>query len=42
MIHEQFKKGDTNWKNVGLKEVYLIGILEFIMENNVSSRYLHK
>ena len=41
LIHEQFKRGETNWKNVGLKEVYLIAILEFIMSNHGTDRYLH-
>lgn len=41
LVNEQFKKGETNWKNTGLKEVYLIGLLEFILKNNNSIHYLH-
>ncbi len=41
MVHEQFRRGEADWKRKGLKEVYLIGLLDFILKSNTSDRYLH-
>lgn len=40
LVSEQFKKGETDWKKWGLKEVYLIGLLEFVLSSNTDKRYL--
>lgn len=39
LIHNQAPKGNWNYK---LKEVYFIGILDYIMENSDDERYVHK
>ncbi len=41
LVHEQFRKGETDWKSRGLKGVYLIGLLDFILKGNKTGRYLH-
>jgi len=40
LINEQLPKGKSNW-NVQLKEVYLIAILEFNLEDHLPASYLH-
>jgi predicted transposase/invertase (TIGR01784 family) len=40
LVSEQFKRGETDWKRWGLKEVYLISLLEFVLSSNTYKRYL--
>ena len=40
LVSEQFKKGKTDWKKWGLKGVYLIGLLEFVLSSTTDKRYL--
>ena len=40
LINDQLPRGRKNW-NTGLKEVYLIGILEFNLKNSNPDQYLH-
>ena len=40
LVSEQFKNGETDWRNKGLKEVYLISLLDFVLSNSTEKRYL--
>jgi len=40
LFNEQLPRGESNW-NIELKEIYLIGVLEFPLEYNTADDYLH-
>jgi predicted transposase/invertase (TIGR01784 family) len=40
LFNEQLPRGESSW-NIALKEVYLIGILEFPLENSNKNDHLH-
>lgn len=41
LVHEQGPKGgDEKW-NYQLPEIYFIGLMDFIFDNNAANRYLH-